>query len=61
MKEVIKRDELFYELSELIWQHFLAMDSKGNAGENRNVSETLIHWNEYHRICKDYKKLKIGK
>lgn len=57
-KRMKKKDDLFYELSEHIWDNalFKNRENKVITGKSDNTIEK--HWNKYHSIITEYNKTK---
>lgn len=49
--------ESFNELHDLVWNHFLAKDSNGYTGKDRDKNETAKHWDNFHKLQVEVEKL----
>jgi hypothetical protein len=47
------KDEIFDDLSELVWNHFSAKDNQGRSGDDRDTKETEKHWQKYHDLVNE--------
>ena len=54
-------EEVFEDLSDLVWNHFMAADSEGKTGKDRNQYETTAIWASYHSLQKEYSEIRHRK
>lgn len=52
------KDDVFNDLRDLVWTHFVAMDSQGNTDHRRDVEQTTRHWTAYHDLTTEMLKLR---